>query len=178
MTVDRILSMMRPNNNRMMIHCNLKLYEDILLSSSAGVQQGNNLGPFLFSLVFYPLLLRLDVLKRIPLNPLDLTLAYLDDLVVTGNEHSVKQAFDIIQTMCPGLGLNSNVAKCELIPTNASTSTIDLSVFSSEIKRNLSGELRIWASHVDLNGFAIHTLKENVLRKLRISRFKRNPNIL
>jgi hypothetical protein len=77
-----------------------------LILSQEGPQQGDPLGPLLFSITIQPLL---DNLAS------ELTLGYLDD--VTVGDHQSKVAADVhrIKDIGEGMGLTLNVSKCELI---------------------------------------------------------------
>ena len=79
------------------------------ISSSCGVQQGDPLGPLLFSLVLAPIIEEIKALGP------RLNLWYLDDGVIVGPPSLLQQAWDIIITKGPGFGLFPNAAKCEFI---------------------------------------------------------------
>ena len=83
---------------------------DMLLASMAGVQQGDPLGPLLFSLVLHPLVQRIT--KEFP--DLDLNVWYLDDGVIIGHKNDVHKVFELIQEEGPRLGLHLNVKKNEI----------------------------------------------------------------
>lgn len=74
--------------------------------SQEGCQQGDPLGPLLFSLTVHPILQSLRS---------DLILGYLDDLTLGGSLQVVKSDYDIIRHMSSELGLVLNEAKCECI---------------------------------------------------------------
>ena len=76
----------------------------------AGVQQGDPLGPLLFSLVLHPLALRIE--REFP--NLDLSVWYLDDGTIIGNVEDVFRVFELIRVEGPSLGLNLNVKKNEI----------------------------------------------------------------
>src|SRR4051812_28527021 len=64
-------------------------HADIIISS-CGVQQGDPLGPFLFSLVLAPIIEEIQALSP------DLNLWYLDDGVIVGPPELLQNAWDII----------------------------------------------------------------------------------
>ena len=49
------------------------------------MQQGDNLGPLLFSLALQPLLMKLNALKQREGGRLDIVVSYLDDVVIAGD---------------------------------------------------------------------------------------------
>src|SRR6185437_5222438 len=65
-------------------------FGDMLLASMAGVQQGDPLGPLLFSLVLHPLAERIE--KEFP--NLDLSVWYLDDGTIIGPKDDVFKVFE------------------------------------------------------------------------------------
>lgn len=77
--------------------------------SSSGVQQGDPLGPLLFSLVLAEMLDSLNT----PLD-LDLQIWYLDDGTIIGPRSSVARLFNEISDRGPDFGLFLNRRKCEL----------------------------------------------------------------
>ena len=97
--------------------------------SCAGVQQGDPLGPMLFCLVLHVLVREIK-----DLCPLLLFLKwYLDDGTIAGPTSQVLRALELIKLRGPALGLNLNLAKCEVFsldPDNLSNSVQD-DVFGS-----------------------------------------------
>ena len=69
-----------------------------LLLSAAGVQQGDPLGPLLFSLVLHPLALKIQ--KEFP--NLLLNVWYLDDGCIVGDIADVHAVFQLVQAEGPG----------------------------------------------------------------------------
>ncbi|GKE83498.1 auxilin-like protein, partial [Tanacetum coccineum] len=91
-------------------------YDDIILWSCQGVQQGDPLGPLLFALALHPLVHTIN-------QSCELTLQawYLDDGTIVGDTLMVAKALDIIRSDGPGHGLFLNIDKTELIfPVNVS----------------------------------------------------------
>jgi Reverse transcriptase (RNA-dependent DNA polymerase) len=96
-----------------------------LLASMAGVQQGDPLGPLLFSLVLHPLALKIQ--EQFP--SLDLCVWYLDDGTIVGPVDEVYGVFKLLQAEGPALGLHLNVRKNELWwPSRASEDPFPIDV--------------------------------------------------
>ena len=95
-----------------------------IISSETGVQQGDPLGPLLFSLVIH------RVVSAIASNCPELLfhMWYPDDGAIAGPKLAVLRALSIVQDLGPPNGLFVNTSKCELCSTG------DLSIFPSEIK--------------------------------------------
>ena len=79
-----------------------------IIASAEEVQQGDPLGPLLFSLAIHPLLSSCKAEFRV---------GYLDDLSLAGEISQVATEVDILQEEALKLGLSLNVSKCELIST-------------------------------------------------------------
>lgn len=123
------------------------LFGDYCLDSEAGVQQGDPLGPLLFSLVVQPLAKELQELSHND-KKLDLTFFYLDDGVIAGDLEVVAAALHLVERRGQEMGLKLKVNKCELVLT-ASASSHNLSnLFPQSLLTNpVTG-----ASRVLLNG--------------------------
>ena len=79
------------------------------LKSAAGVQQGDPLGPLLFSAALHPLAAGLRE------GPLDLAMFYLDDGVIAGDVATVGAAVAHIEQQAAAIGLCLNLSKCEVV---------------------------------------------------------------
>ena len=82
------------------------LFGDHIIQSSSGVQQGDPLGPALFSLSLQPLV---DSLSS------ELNIWYLDDGTIGGSVEDVINDLKTIIHQSPHLGLELNASKCEVI---------------------------------------------------------------
>ena len=90
------------------------------------VQQGNPLGPHLFSLVLRNRVWYIAVDSEC--SKLLFNMWYLDFGTLAGPKDAVKHAIHLIQHFGPSLGLYINTAKCELL------SQIDMEGFPADIK--------------------------------------------
>ena len=82
------------------------------LGSEQGVQQGDPLGPLLFSLVLHKLVHSIALDSEC--SELLFNMWYLDDGTLAGLKVAVNHAIHLIQQLGPSLGLGINMAKCEL----------------------------------------------------------------
>ena len=85
------------------------LYEDRIIRSEEGPQQGDPLGPFLFCLTLQPVLNTLQS---------DIILGYLDDVSGGGDLESVADDVTKVESLGAELGLRLNRNKCELISSH------------------------------------------------------------
>ena len=86
-------------NGEMSYHC---------IESQEGVQQGDPLGPFLFSLTLQSCLVNAHAGMRS-----GLVASYLDDAVISGPVQDVTTAFDTLTDQMEGIGLVMRRDKCE-----------------------------------------------------------------
>ncbi|XP_026456108.1 uncharacterized protein LOC113357059 isoform X2 [Papaver somniferum] len=84
-------------------------YQEHLLSSTQGVQQGDLLGPLLFALALHPLIEKIASTCM-----LDFHAWYLDDGTIAGDTMEVSKALKILQEDGPVYGLHLNISKTEL----------------------------------------------------------------
>jgi hypothetical protein len=121
-----------------------------VLDSREGVQQGDPLGPLLFSLVIHKLVIAISTeLSDLPLNKW-----YLDDGIMGGKSADIEKAYQIILERGPTLGLNLNPSKCELIWINRRPETDVFPPSLIRIEGNFEilgspvGDARFCSSHV------------------------------
>jgi hypothetical protein len=107
---------------------------DSCIYSCQGVQQGDPLGPFLFSLVLQELLFKI----RNNFPNLILNLWYLDDGSLVGSNDDLLQILKLIDSEGAALGLQLNLKKCVVIGS-------DLDKFPSDIVRATDGLLVLGA---------------------------------
>ena len=91
-------------------------YGQIRISSEEGAQQGDPLGPLLFSLV----MLQVSEEIKISSGGLQLHMWYLDDGVLAGPSYEVQNALRVIAEVGPKWGMFLNPEKCEIITHPAS----------------------------------------------------------
>ncbi|KAL5500371.1 hypothetical protein EMCRGX_G011922 [Ephydatia muelleri] len=82
------------------------------ITSECGVQQGDPLGPLLFSLVLHKLVSTIDADDEC--FSLLLQAWYLDDGVLAGSRPAVLRAVHLLEELGPVLGIHINLTKCEL----------------------------------------------------------------
>ena len=118
-------------------------FGDTRLSSERGIQQGDPLGPALFSAAIHPIVEELrGHLLEAGLLELGLMAFYLDDGILAGDQETVAAAINFLESRFRDIGLELNRAKCELVPTAGRGHQVDLARFQGfEIKE--SGDFKL-----------------------------------
>ncbi|XP_047029514.1 uncharacterized protein LOC124637199 [Helicoverpa zea] len=91
-------------------HSTKLLYKDKVLDSAVGCQQGDPLGPAIFSLAINPIIRQLNSKFNV---------WYLDDGILGGDADTVADDFRLLIQKFDSIGLQLNLSKCEIfIPDN------------------------------------------------------------
>ena len=122
--------------------------------SAQGVQQGDPLGPFLFSIAMRRCCKRL--LAELPSS---LSVWYLDDGTVVGSEEDVERAWEIVQEEAPRVGLKINAKKCEVWTSDG----LECSFLPQDVCRSSPDGFELLGCPVGLPRFC----HETVMRRVR-----------
>ena len=125
------------------------------------MQQGDNLGPLLFSLALHPLLLKLNALKQGDGERLDIVVSYLDNVVIAGDSAAVLAALRLLMSESAGLGLELNLSKCELIPTQLVGTLVQREDFPGEIKWNRTCNFELLGAPIGSAAYCEAYTREN-----------------
>ena len=111
------------------------LFGDACLSSEAGVQQGDPLGPLLFARALHP---ALQAARAGPAPP-SLALAFLDDVCLAGDYRHVAASLARLAAAARQVGLELNPSKCELVVCGGADHCVDTSLFPAGVQVNGRG---------------------------------------
>ena len=131
-------------------------YNNAIVQSESGVQQGDPLGPSLFSLTLWPIIQKIK--NSVP-GLLQYTW-YLDYGFIAGPEDQIKQTFEILANEGPERGLTLRKDKCELL------SIKDLPSVDQAEKRNLGNGFEVLGAAVGSKDFVASCLKRRVQKIL------------
>lgn len=111
-------------------HHSRLLFQGTAISSEAGVQQGDPLGPLLFALALQPSLHAATTAE------VELAFAYLDDVCLAGDCRRVSAALSRLIGTARHAGLELNPGKCEVTTCAGATETIDMRLFPAGFQLN------------------------------------------
>lgn len=133
--------------------CSYLIFGSQIISSSEGVQQGDPLGPFLFSLAIN------ETIKSLSS---EFNSWYLDDGILAGNPITVLNDLKFLLAQEDNLGLQINPAKCELFILCSDDNTRQLNINAF---RSIAPEITLKEStHLQLLGSPIgHSARVKVL---------------
>ena len=138
---------------------NLYFGPDIILSEK-GVQQGDPIGPLLFSLALQPLLK--ELCNKFSDEGLHLIFSYLDDLVLAGDQVAVSRAFNFLKAAAAQIGLAFNTSKCEVVPSAGLRATIDKDLFPNSIIFRNDGNFELLGGPIGTDTFCNNHTQERV----------------
>lgn len=131
------------------------LFDDTDIASACGVQQGDPLGPYLFSLAIAPVIAELEGLG------LEANLWYLDDGVLAGPAERVHAAFSLLQDRFAALGLTVKIPKCEYVSFSPDA------VCPFPRMKHLYGNFSILGTPIGSDDYVTSYCDEKVLAKAR-----------
>ena len=128
------------------------LFEDVILNSEKGVQQGDPLGPLIFAVTLHSLVESLK--SEVP--GLTLNCWYLDDGICAGDEDSLLKALELITSNGLHLGLKVKHSKCEL------WAPVEFSSIPVSIPRAASNGFELLGAPIGDTEFSVKVLDKRI----------------
>lgn len=130
-----------------------------VLASSDGVQQGDPLGPLLFSLVLQEVVD--DIARKYP--SLAWQAWYLDDGVIMGDSQTVRRVFDTIRSYASSHNITLNETKCEVICHSAAAAALSRAFGDTEVTKITDGNFSLLGSPLGSAAFVEDFLRKEAL---------------
>jgi hypothetical protein len=115
-----------------LLHCYAEptklIYRNTVISSEVGCQQGDPLGPAIFSLAINPVIQNLKSKFNV---------WYLDDGTLGGDLESVLSDLSTVKSKFQSIGLELNYSKCELFIQNSSVNCFDIKQKFDDLTPNI-----------------------------------------
>ena len=128
------------------------LFEDVILNSEKGVQQGDPLEPLIFAVTLHSLVESLK--SEVP--GLTLNCWYLDDGICAGDEDSLLKALEFITSNGLHLGLKVKHSKCEL------WAPVEFSSIPVSIPRAASNGFELLGAPIGDTEFSVKVLDKRI----------------
>ena len=153
-------------------HHSRLLYEDEVIWSQTGPQQGCPLGSVLFALGLQPLIERIEAEcgenllhpagNALVRRPIDLNAWFLDDGTLCGRLDKLAKALEILQTEGPGIGLQLSLSKSVLWKPPGAQAPVELPGSLGQLTMSVEGGVPLLGGPVGSPTFCQQTVKERV----------------
>ena len=143
-------------------HHSRLLFHGEAVSSEAGVQQGDPLGPLLFALTLQPALQAAQA--GAPGSCPELAFAFLDDVCLVGGSRQVAGALTRLAASARQVGLQLRPDKCELVACAGPDAVVDRSLFLAGIRVNQTGAMSLLGAAIGPSHYTENYIMERVAK--------------